>query len=246
MRDPVRIEEIVTLARMRLAQSPGRPMSRIGAAGVKPPRSAAPSAESIATTASRSSSDPRSHEPPAIEPRDEATFPPLDLRERGFTRAGGLMFLIHAMRSIDAVGALAGETIFADRSPRSVLHQLALSLLPLEPNDPAAFAFAGLGPRRGTILLREPPASPAERAVLERHAARIIGELRRRLGDETTPADKLLFSVCRRSAEVLADPAWIELRMSIDDVSHEVRRAGLDLDPGWVPWIGAVVRFVYA
>jgi hypothetical protein len=25
----------------------------------------------------------------------------------------------------------------------------------------------------------------------------------------------------------------------------EVRRAGLDLDPGWIPWLGAVVRFVY-
>jgi len=24
-----------------------------------------------------------------------------------------------------------------------------------------------------------------------------------------------------------------------------VRRNGLDLDPGWVPWIGVVVRFVY-
>ena len=26
---------------------------------------------------------------------------------------------------------------------------------------------------------------------------------------------------------------------------HRVRRAGLDLDPGYVPWLGCVVRFLY-
>ena len=34
---------------------------------------------------------------------------------------------------------------------------------------------------------------------------------------------------------------WFDLRQS--DV--RVRRAGLDLDPGWVPWLGCVVRFHY-
>jgi hypothetical protein len=28
-------------------------------------------------------------------------------------------------------------------------------------------------------------------------------------------------------------------------VDIEVRRAGLDLDPGWVPWLGRVVTFGY-
>ncbi len=27
---------------------------------------------------------------------------------------------------------------------------------------------------------------------------------------------------------------------------EETRRAALDLDPGWLPWLGCIVRFVYA
>jgi hypothetical protein len=34
--------------------------------------------------------------------------------------------------------------------------------------------------------------------------------------------------------------------MPLDEVDLDVRRAGLDLDPGWVPWLGTVVRYVYA
>lgn len=36
--------------------------------------------------------------------------------------------------------------------------------------------------------------------------------------------------------DVFFDPATIDLR---------IRRAGLDLDPGWVPWLGRVLRFHY-
>ena len=31
----------------------------------------------------------------------------------------------------------------------------------------------------------------------------------------------------------------------MDQVATEIRRAGLDLDPGYVPWLGVVVRFIY-
>ena len=37
----------------------------------------------------------------------------------------------------------------------------------------------------------------------------------------------------------------IAARSSLDDVSTDVRRVGLDRDPGYVPWLGVVVKFVY-
>jgi hypothetical protein len=43
----------------------------------------------------------------------------------------------------------------------------------------------------------------------------------------------------------VTEPGWIELRFSLDEVSTEIRRAGLDLDPGYVPWLGVVMRFIY-
>jgi hypothetical protein len=57
--------------------------------------------------------------------------------------------------------------------------------------------------------------------------------------------EELLDKVCRRRARVLADPGWIEIHFSLDDVETTLRRARLDLDPGFVPWLGVVLRFVY-
>jgi hypothetical protein len=56
---------------------------------------------------------------------------------------------------------------------------------------------------------------------------------------------ELLDLVCRRQARLLADPGWIEIHFSMGDVDTTVRRARLDLDPGFVPWLGVVLRFVY-
>jgi hypothetical protein len=36
------------------------------------------------------------------------------------------------------------------------------------------------------------------------------------------------------------------VRMPADGVALAVRRAGLDRDPGWVPWLQRLVRFEYA
>jgi hypothetical protein len=49
----------------------------------------------------------------------------------------------------------------------------------------------------------------------------------------------------RRPALVHATPTHIDLRFAARWVELEVRLAGLDLDPGWVPWLGRVVSFHY-
>ena len=36
-----------------------------------------------------------------------------------------------------------------------------------------------------------------------------------------------------------------DARFDMAEVDVDVRIAGLDVDPGWVPWLGAVVRFCY-
>ncbi|HEY4241155.1 MAG TPA: hypothetical protein VGM88_15135 [Kofleriaceae bacterium] len=49
----------------------------------------------------------------------------------------------------------------------------------------------------------------------------------------------------RRSALVVATPTHLELELKLRDADVRVRAAGLDIDPGWVPWLGRVVRFRY-
>ena len=45
-----------------------------------------------------------------------------------------------------------------------------------------------------------------------------------------------LLSITRTHVDVWLDPEQADMR---------IRRAGLDLDPGWVPWLGRVVCFHY-
>lgn len=49
----------------------------------------------------------------------------------------------------------------------------------------------------------------------------------------------------RRPARVLATSSHLDLHFRLQDVSLPVRRCGLDLDPGWQPWLGRVVQFHY-
>ena len=59
------------------------------------------------------------------------------------------------------------------------------------------------------------------------------------------PETALLAAVVYRRAEIVADPGWIDVELDLDEVSVDLRAAGLDLDPGWLPAIGCVVRFRY-
>lgn len=175
----------------------------------------------------------------------ETPSQPLDLRQRSLTRSGGLLFLISVVNELGLPGEISDHELLGARPFTWVMHQLALTLAPVQPNDPAALAFAGLAPQATPPSLDEPPLNETEAAAIAELAARIIAQLRLLLDRPAEPAQTLLDLVCARRAEVVADPGWLELRLSLDEVSTEIRRAGLDLDPGYVPWLGVVVKFVY-
>lgn len=171
-----------------------------------------------------------------------------DVRSRGVTRAGGLPLLLHLVRELDLPAVIASDPLLGVRSLRFVLHRLALRLVPVDKRDAAVLAFAGLAPDA------EPPADEpalgaddarAETAALAILRTRLLTALRARLRRDDESDDRLLAFVCDRTAEIVADPGWIEVRYRLCDVATEVRRAGLDLDPGWLPCLGVVVRFVY-
>ena len=186
-------------------------------------------------------------ERPSAADAESLAAPPVEARATGRTRAGGLLYLLHVVAELGLPETLcAADGPLAGRSLRFGLHALALALLPIEPRDAAALAFCGLGPDDAPPSDGEDPTTDAERDALEAAAAAVSERLRARVGRAAEPARAVLLETCRRDAEVLADPAWLEVRFSIDDVDVRVRRAGLDLDPGWLPWIGCVVRFVYA
>jgi hypothetical protein len=54
-----------------------------------------------------------------------------------------------------------------------------------------------------------------------------------------------LASLALRPGSIAAGPAHLDLHLPMSAVDLRIRRAGLDIDPGWLPWLGQVWRFHY-
>ncbi|HEV7684667.1 MAG TPA: hypothetical protein VGO68_21335 [Pyrinomonadaceae bacterium] len=197
----------------------------------------------LARTSDGAAADPHLKSEPRDE-RDEDARPE-DLQRRALTRAGGLLFLLGVIDDLKLPEEIWSHPELSARPFLWVIHQLALALVNLPPDDPAVLAFAGLAPQALPPSDDQEPPVGAEAIEFRAYVTRIVEYLRVVLEVEDESDSALLESICRRRAEVVAAPGWIEVRFSLDEVSTEIRRAGLDLDPGYIPWLGVVVKFVY-
>lgn len=174
---------------------------------------------------------------PAATPAPQT--PEVDDTTIGRTRHGGLLLLAPLLPPCGVLALLEDPTLWPDLP--QALHTLARHLSPLAADDPAALAFCGLAPQQ-----RPPaplPPSPARQAALQAAQERLVAHLSQRLPDWRGPG--LLQRVLLRDARISADPGWIDVHLSLRDVALELRRAALDLDPGFLPWLGVVMRFRY-
>lgn len=160
---------------------------------------------------------------------------------------GGLPFLLNTAAAAGLPGRIDDDPRLAARARRWSLHHLALGLVPVAEQDPAALAMAGLTPDSA------PPAGPlpdeAEHQALHEHTAHwatVTEHLLRSCqpARDTGPVPTV-WGLARRRGRVVADPGWLEIQLELDEVDMAVRRAGLDLDPGWLAWLGTVVVFRY-
>jgi hypothetical protein len=157
----------------------------------------------------------------------------------GTTHFGGLLLLAPLLPLCGALPLLEDPAQWPELP--QALHQFALHLWPLAPDDPVALAFCGLLPQQPP----PPPlqATPARQAALQSAQALLLAHLDQRLPDWRGPG--LLARVLCRQARISADPGWIEVIFPLRDVAIELRRAALDLDPGFLPWLGVVLRYRY-
>ena len=54
-----------------------------------------------------------------------------------------------------------------------------------------------------------------------------------------------LRSLVRRPGRVAATPVWVDVVFNATQADTSIRKAGIDFDPGWVPWLGKVIQFHY-
>jgi hypothetical protein len=182
------------------------------------------------------------------EPEDQADPGTEDVEgtEGWPTAWAGLPFLLAAAADAGLPDAALTDPRLPDRTLRWVLHSVAGLLVPARPDDAARLLLAGLTPEHAVELLAAPMPSDDERAALETLAAAWAAAVTGRLiraGAE--PDEATVHHLARRLGRVTGRPGWLEVHIPLDAVDVPIRRAGLDLDPGWVPWLGTVVRYRY-
>jgi hypothetical protein len=175
----------------------------------------------------------RAGDRPGEKGAEPAAVRPPDLPDRAHgvpTRFGGALFWL-ARAGADRVIAAPGVPPAA---VRLVLRELARAL-GVPDDDVAAAAFCG-----GEVPEDEAP--PA----LVAHAAAAAERWTAWLDDEAPDlAEPRMETVCGRAGHILIEPGWIELVLPLSSADASIRRLGLDLDPGWLPWLGCVVRIRY-
>jgi hypothetical protein len=157
---------------------------------------------------------------PPLADSQEAPEPHGEVLSTGW---GGVLFLINALRRLDIQPVLDAHGPAAPTGWR-LLHDLARALGLPEDEPMAQFLVA---------QDLETTASPALLAdLLDRLEA-----LYRPDGPWPLPLAQL--------ARLRATETHLDLDLATGDVDLVLRLSGLDLDPGWVPWLGRVVAFHY-
>lgn len=166
---------------------------------------------------------------------DDQEPAPVDPVEPISSEWGGVLYLVHGVSALDLPSALDAAPLAGLDGPTVLAHVLAgVSGVPTD--DPAVRSAAGC--RVG--------ADPEPLAALVGPAAAEVEHLVDRLRDwvaERLVADHDPTWPWARRATLVVEPGWIEATFSLDDVDTRIRAAGLDLDPGFVWWLGSVVRF---
>ena len=176
------------------------------------------------------------------------------------SEAAGLFLLIRPLVMMGFLDWLdAHPDLAADGFGRALLHDVATRMRIAE-TDPV---FAVLGWDTSGIPQPQNRVTPGENSPPP-----LVG-----LGTETDPArtpghiipnpasltawrvglDRWLRRTAgRRLTDVVRRPGWLidtgehlSIRFRIDDADIRLRRRALDIDPGWVPWLGRVVRYHY-
>ncbi|MDP2075921.1 hypothetical protein [Hydrogenophaga sp.] len=167
------------------------------------------------------------------------------------TQAGGLWFLLPML---ERLGFADWQTSHAERPVLALILRQALRCLRVAHDDPA-WAWVDslpcdtdLAPRRWNL-----PGCWATPTVHLRHAPRValtvqamarcwLIAVRRQLRHD---ANLSLADVCRRTARLRWSRTHVDVVFAKNAADVRVRRLGLDIDPGWIAWLGRVVLFVY-
>lgn len=154
---------------------------------------------------------------------------PKPLPDQFETQQGGVLYLLNFLNRSE-LQTLMGDYWQTLPNGWLWLYRVA-QLLGFDASDPlAAFIARQLGLEHSADLARLPPLPQAD--DIQQLAQQWYGPL-------WQP------SLLTLAATIGHNPSHVDLYTSPGNVRIEVRLAGLDINPGWLPWLGRVVNFHY-
>jgi hypothetical protein len=140
------------------------------------------------------------------------------------TRWGGVLFLINALDRLDIATRLAAIGPEAPSGWR-VLHDLGAAF-GMPPDEPMALFLA-----EADLDTTTPPT--------------LLVDIMAAIEALYHQPDGLWPLPLEQRASLRATETHLDLDLEAVSVDLTLRLSGLDLDPGWVPWLGRVVHFHY-
>jgi hypothetical protein len=162
------------------------------------------------------------------------------------TQHAGVVFLLNVARDAGMPETLLDDPALDGFDPGHLLARLALTLAPMPDDDPALIAFAGLDEKRMRRGWSREPLPPEIFERIRTYADKWAAAASERMGRDDEDRRQVVAEIVDRTGRIEREQGWIDVHLALADVDLDIRRAGLDLDPGWVPWLGSVVRFCYA
>jgi hypothetical protein len=215
--------------------SEARALLRTIISGIEvPPASPSPDDESQARVSEETSAAGHADEPAISEESRQLEGVPV------YTPYAGFLFLIPLLVRVGLSRAIQDHPEWVDSQvPWRLLRSLA-DRLSIPVDDPVYLWLSGDvagGPEEVHRERDEFGAKEVDAIVGHwRKAMRSWCRLQAHLG---------LFNLVRRPGWVSCSQTHVEVWMPLSDIDLRIRRAGLDIDPGWVPWLGQVIRFHY-
>jgi hypothetical protein len=178
------------------------------------------------------------------------------------TDCAGLLFVLPVLGRLD----LDAWSTRAGADGEAFVHRVliaALRCVGAAPDDPV-WTLMPIGLRDREPLAVPVPSSWRDTMLRAPHARRADGDLDEglRLAHSADAQASVWLRAARRWLRRVArlglatlvlrpgfissTPTHVDVHFRIDDTDMRVRRAGLDLDPGWLRWYGRVVSFHYS
>lgn len=159
------------------------------------------------------------------------------------TEWGGMFLLYGLMDQLALPQQMINDSALTERSFGWLLYHFARMLLSQQ-DDASCLLFAGAIPDEPLLWEDETAPDEQEQEALHYHLKSLTDSLFERL-EWQGESSEMLEWICYRPAGLHIESSWLSVTFPLDAVDTRIRRAMLDLNPGYLPWLGRVVEIVY-